>query len=176
VELFLAASVVAAAVLAAGLIIASRAGASIERIREVTINARRVELLSLFAPALAAAANDPRALIAWQPLAAMARKLFPGDFAELDAAAGTSFPFSKEQIHAAHARWSADWLAWEATHDAEYKLKAAALEHDISASGGSALARARLDSIEREKLERYQRRYEEYTRVSKALKVLADRS
>src|SRR5688572_3425680 len=111
--------------------------------REDTISARRAQLLSLFAPALAAAADDPRALIAWQPLAATARKLFPVDFAELDAAAGTSFPFGKEQIHAAHARWSADWLAWEGTHDAEYKLKAAAIEEDISASSGSALARAR---------------------------------
>jgi hypothetical protein len=175
VELFLAASVVAAAILAAGLIIAWRAAASIERMREDTINARRAQLLLVFAPALAAAADDPRSLIAWQPLAVMARKLLPVDFAELDAAAGTTFPFSKEQIHAAHARWSAEWLAWEAAHDAEYKLKAAALEEDISASGGSALARARLDSVEREKLGRYQRRYEEYTRVSKALKGLADR-
>ena len=32
--------------------------------------------------------------------------------------------------------------------------------------------RARLEAVEREKLDRYQQRYEEYTRVSKALKTL----
>jgi hypothetical protein len=35
------------------------------------------------------------------------------------------------------------------------------------------LARARLDAVEREKLELYQRRYEEYVRVSKALQSLS---
>lgn len=131
---------------------------------------RRVQLLALFAPGVASAVADPRAILAWQPLAAAARKLFPEDFADLDRAAGASFPFSDEQIQAAHARWSAEWLAWERTHDAEYKLKAAAVEEQMKASGGSALLRAQLESVEREKLERYQRRYEEYTRVSKALK------
>ena len=75
----------------------------------------------------------------------------------------------------AHARWSADWLAWERTHDADYKLKAAQVEADISARGDSTLGRARLDAVEREKLDKYQRRYEEYARVSKALRVLGGR-
>jgi hypothetical protein len=61
---------------------------------------------------------------------------------------------------------------WEASHDTEYKLKAATAEEELRASPGSPVLRARLDSVEREKLERYQRRYEEYTRVSKALKNL----
>ncbi len=135
---------------------------------------RRVQLLALFAPGLAAAAEDPRALLVWQPLASTARALFPDDFAAIDRAAGSTFPFSREQIEAAHARWSAEWLTWERTHDGEYKLKAAAAEEELRASPGSAVLRARLDSVEREKLERYQRRYEEYTRVSKALKTLVD--
>ncbi len=38
------------------------------------------------------------------------------------------FPFGPDQIQNAHARWTADWLAWELVHDTEYKLKAAAAE------------------------------------------------
>ena len=134
--------------------------------------ARRLQLLRLFASGVAAAADDPRALLTWQPFASTARRLFPDDFAELDRAAGGTFPFSREQIEAAHARWSTDWLAWEQTHDAEYKLKAAAAEEELRASPGSSVLRARAEHVEQEKLERYQRRYEEYTRVSKALKNL----
>ena len=134
--------------------------------------ARRLQLLGLFASGVATAAEDPRALLTWQPFASMARRLFPDDFAELDRAAGGTFPFSREQIEAAHARWSTDWLAWEQTHDAEYKLKAAAAEEELRASPGSSVLRARVERVEREKLERYQRRYEEYTRVSKALRNL----
>jgi hypothetical protein len=140
--------------------------------RQSSQSARRLQLLQLFAPGVAAAADDARALLTWQPLASTARALFPDDFAELDRAAGATFPFSRDQIEAAHARWSTDWLAWEQRHDAEYKLKAAGAEEDLRASPGSSVLRARVESVEREKLERYQRRYEEYTRVSKALKNL----
>lgn len=140
--------------------------------RQSTQAARRLQLLKLFAPGMAAAADDPRALLTWQPLASTARAMFPDDFAELDRAAGATFPFSRDQIEAAHARWSTDWLAWERTHDAECKLKAAAAEEELRASPGSSVLRARVENVEREKLERYQRRYEEYTRVSKALKKL----
>jgi hypothetical protein len=131
--------------------------------------------MALCSPGIGAGLDDPRALLTWQPLAATARKLFPSEFAALDQASGRNFPFGVEQIEAAHARWSADWLAWERTHDADYKLKAAQIEADISAEGGSALGRARLDAVEREKLDKYQRRYEEYARVSKALRVLGGR-
>jgi hypothetical protein len=165
VTLLLAAAIVSAAVILGAFIVSRSRGGD---------GARRLELLVLFAPGVAAAAQDPRALLVWQPLAATARALFPDDFAALDRAAGARFPFSREQVEAAHARWSADWLAWERTHDAEYKLKAGAAEEELRASPGSALLRARLDSVEREKLESYQRRYEEYTRVSKALRALGD--
>jgi hypothetical protein len=163
VTLLLGAAIVSAAVILGAFIVSRSRGGD---------GARRLELLVLFAPGVAAAAQDPRALLVWQPLAATARALFPDDFAALDRAAGARFPFSREQVEAAHARWSSDWLAWERTHDAECKLKAAAAEEELRASPGSALLRARLDSVEREKLESYQRRYEEYTRVSKALKGL----
>ncbi len=52
------------------------------------------QLLALFAPGVAAVAEEPRALLAWQPLAVTARKIFPAEFAALDRAAGGTFPFS----------------------------------------------------------------------------------
>jgi len=134
---------------------------------------RTLALMQLFAPGVAESARDPRALLTWVPLAHTARQLFPDAFALLDQAAGSRFPFTTDQLQASHARWSSDWLAWERAHDGEYKLKAAAAEADMIAAGNTALAKARLDAVEREKLELYQRRYEEYVRVSKALQRLA---
>jgi hypothetical protein len=133
---------------------------------------RALQLLVAFAPAATAAVSDPRAVLAWQPVARVARRLFREEFALLDAAAGARFPFAPDQIQAAHGQWTADWLAWECAHDAEYKLKAAAAEADLAASN-TPLARARLDAVEREKLELYQRRYQEYVRVAKAHQALA---
>ena len=133
---------------------------------------RLAPLLALFAPALTATQQDPRAFLVWQPIAKAARQLFPQEFAALDRATGGTFPFAAERIEAAHARWTADWLAWELAHDTEYKLKAALAEHELAAQGGSAIARARLDAVEREKLELYQRRYAEYVRTAKALQAL----
>ena len=146
-------------------------GREVRRAHDDDVRARSLQILAAFAPALDAAETDPRALLVWQPLARTARQLFPGEFATLDRAAGAAFPFSSGMVQAAHARWTADWLAWERTHDAEFKLKAAGVEHELIASGGSPIVRARLDAVEREKLDRYQRRYEEYVRVAKALQT-----
>ena len=134
---------------------------------------RMLAIAQMFAPALAAARDDPRALLVWQPLAATMRRLHPAEFAALDTAAGGTFPFATEQLQAAHAQWTADWLAWERTHDAESKLKAAAAEHELAASGGSPIMRARLEAVEREKLDLYQRRYQEYVQIAKALQSLS---
>jgi hypothetical protein len=164
----LSTAVVSAAIVWAAITVGRQLAAD----REARTRDRTLRLLAMFAPALSSAAEDARALLVWQPLATAARKLFPQDFAALDQASGGSFPFSASAIEAAHARWSADWLGWERTHDAEYKLKAAQIEAEIVASGPSPLGRARLDAVEREKLELYQRRYEEYVRVSKALQAL----
>jgi hypothetical protein len=161
--LLVSASVVAAAVLIARALQA----APVDRSRT-----RVLGLLAMFAPALSAADADPRAILVWQPLARTARQLFPGEFAQIDAAAGGTFPFTKERLEAAHAHWTADWLAWERTHDSEYKLKAAVAEQELVAAGPSPVLRARLDAVEREKLELYQRRYAEYVRVAKALQAL----
>ena len=133
---------------------------------------RAAAVAAALAPGIAAAAENPRALLAWQPLATTLRKQQPDVFRELDRAAGGTFPFTAEQIQAAHAQWTADWLAWEQAHDAAYKLKAAEVAAEMAALGGSTLARARADAVEREKLELYQRRYSEYIRIAKALQAL----
>jgi hypothetical protein len=133
---------------------------------------RVAAMLTLFAPALTATQQDPRAFLVWQPIASAARQLFPDAFAALDRATGGTFPFPQERIEAAHSQWTADWLAWELAHDTEYKLKAAAVEHDAALHGASPVTRARLDAVEREKLDLYQRRYAEYVRTAKALRAL----
>jgi hypothetical protein len=159
---------IAAAVLVGALLLAG----AIANHREEAARGRSAALLAMFAPALAAAEADPRAILVWQPLADTARQIHPDVFIDLDRASGGSFPFTAERLQAAHARWSADWLAWEAAHDAEYKQKAAEAEEALARGGGSPAAKARLANIEREKLERYQQRYAEYVRVAKALQAL----
>jgi hypothetical protein len=167
--LLLSALIVAAAVVWAGWRVgvefrASRGGGASDE--------RLTALLALFAPALVSTQRDPRAFLVWQPIARAARQLFPGEFARLDAAAGSTFPFSKDQIEAAHGQWTADWLAWELAHDTEYKLKTAVAERELSTEREGGIGRARLDAIEREKLDLYQRRYTEYVRTAKALQAL----
>ena len=131
-------------------------------------------VLATFAPAAAAVQHDPKQLLAWYPLAQTSRKLFPDAFKELDSAAGGAFPFTKEQIQAAHARCSSDWLAWERAHDAEFALKTAQVQDEIDRAGqASPLLRTRLAAIEQQKLERYQQRYEEYIKTAKAIAAFA---
>jgi hypothetical protein len=169
-----AAVVVAAALLAAAFLWGcSRIVASLDAGRDQASGSRTLALLAMFAPASTAAAADPRAVLAWEPVARTARQLFPKELSALDAAAGGRFPWGRERIQDAHAQWTAGWLAWERAHDAEYKLKLATIEDEIAHSEPSAVLRARADVIEREKLELYQRRYQEYVRVAKALQALA---
>ena len=172
--LLLSAAIVAAALLwgAAQIVRELRAA------REERIHGRALPIVQLFAPAIEAVQEDPRALLVWQPLARTIRQLYPAESAAVDRAAGGPFPFGREMMAAAHARWTTDWLSWERTHDAEYKLKVAMIEDEdeLAATGGSAVGRARLDAVEREKLALYQRRYEEYVRVAKVLQALATTS
>lgn len=163
----------AALIVSAAIVWAARAVlAAMERARAEAARGRALQVLAAFAPAIREAQADPAALLTWQPLALAARKLLPDEFAAADAAAGGSFPFTPDQIRDAHSQWTAAWLAWEQAHDAEYKRRAAESEHALSASGGSPLERARLEAVEREKLETYQRRYEEYIRVARKLQAL----
>ena len=133
-------------------------------------------LLGTFGPALRRAQDSPSDLLVWEPLARAARKLFPEAFATLDAGLGDRFPFTRDAIQAAHARWSTEWLSWERAHDDEFRLKTATIEREIDRLGTDAgdEARARLQAMEREKLQRYQDRYAKYVTVSKALAALDD--
>jgi hypothetical protein len=170
--LWLAATTTALAVTAAVVWAALRIAGELRAGREDASHARTMTLMQLFAPAIAAAQTDPRTLLVWQPLAKSARQLFPAEFAALDRVSGATFPFTPAQLQAAHAQWTADWLAWEQSHDAEYKLKAAQVQHDVASLGPSALARAKIEAVEREKLELYQRRYQSYVQTAKALQAL----
>lgn len=161
--LILAATIVWAAQQIVGEVRAARAEAS--RVRTAAV-------LELFAPALTATQQDPRAFLIWQPLANTARQLLPEEFAALDRAWGGTFPFAAERVQAAHAQWTADWLSWEQAHDAEYKAKAAVAQHELNTQGGTPEARAKAETVEREKLALYQRRYAEYIRTAKALQGL----
>ena len=163
------------AFLAFVLVVAATAGVSIWReLRLRRRDAAIQSILATFGTAQAAAQQDARLLLVWQPLAESARTLLPDAFAAMDAATGHRFPFGKDVIERAHARWTADWLAWEKAHDEEYRLKGAAAEQEIGRASGDAvaLAKARLDRVQHEKIERYQQRYEEYIRTAKALQAL----
>ena len=155
-------------VAAAGVVVLWRLAAAVE---QQTSRATIQQVLATFGGATAAVQQDPKQLLAWYPLAQCSRKLFPDAFIELDTASGGAFPFTKEQLQAAHARCSSDWLAWERAHDAEYSLKAAQVEEEISRAAGpvATLLRTRLAAVEQQKLERYQQRYEEYVKTAKAL-------
>jgi hypothetical protein len=153
---------------------AVRVTAAIHDVREDAARQRSLHLFALLAPGSVTAREDPKALLAWQPVASLARRLWPEECAALDRAAGTTFPFGAEEIQAAHVRWTSAWLAWEAAHDAEYKARSATLEEELRAAGAGEGARARLEAVGLERLARYQQRYEEYTRVSRALRILVE--
>jgi hypothetical protein len=163
--IILASLIVAAAVVWGALQLVAELRAA----REDAARTRSAALVALFAPAIAEAQRDPRAFVVWQPIAAIARQLFPAEAAALDRAAGGRFPFTAEQIQAAHGQWTADWLAWERSHDAIYKGKASAAQ---AAEADTATLRRELEAIEQEKLDLYQRRYADYVRVGKALQSL----
>ena len=135
-----------------------------------------LQLLSGLGPAAVAARADPEALVAWAAVARAARGLFPAASARLDAAAGGQFPFSREVVEAAHARWTADWLAWERQHDLEYKERAAAAEQalDAAAEDDAAALQLRLAAVNQEKLQSYQERYEHYVRIGKAISAIGE--
>ena len=159
-----------AAAIAYGAILVSRALGGRRR------DAQMLEVLALFGPVCERAQTDPRVLLAWYPVAAAARRAFPVAFAILEHGGEARFPFSAADLEAAHARWSTDWLDWERRQDAEYRARREAVEAELGRASDETAAplRARLEALEQEKLEQYQRRYEEYVRVSRALKELSE--
>ena len=82
-EIFLAAIIVAVAIVVSGgrIVTGLKAAAGEERRR-----ARQLSIAALFAPALSQVQDDPKALLAWQPLAKTLRVQFPQEFAALDTA------------------------------------------------------------------------------------------
>lgn len=163
--------------LAVFVLAAAVGGAALMLRRELAATRRQTAVQSAiraYATALAAVQSDPRQLLVWHPLAQVERRLMPDVFAEIDRIAGGRFPFSPAAIQSAHARWTTEWLTWERAHDTEYKLKASSLEENAERRGDAAspVVRARIEAVDREKLEKYQQRYEEYVRVAKALAAL----
>ncbi len=152
------------------------AGLLLSELRRRRQEAALLHLLATFGPAVAAGQTDPERFVAWCAAARTARALFPEAFARLDAASGGQYPFSREAVEAAHARWTADWLAWERQHDLEYKERAAAAEAALEEAAGDAAEalRARLAAVNQEKLQTYQDRYARYVRVGKAIAALED--
>ena len=144
--------------------------------REAAAQQRALAIMQMFAPALERVQDDPRVLLVWQPIARAIRQLYPIESAAVDRALGSAFPFGRELMAAAHARWTSAWLSWERAHDAEYKLKALMLQQELAGAVDSEVGRARADALEREKLAEYQRRYEEYARVGKTLQAFATTS
>jgi len=132
--------------------------------------------LATFGPAIVTGRKDPEMFVAWSQLAKTARALFPESFRSFDAAVAGRFPFSQEAIEAAHARWTADWLAWECQHDTEYKDKTAVVEIALETASESERPslRAQLAAVTEEKLRTYQARYEGYVRIGKAIAALED--
>ena len=129
-------------------------------------------LLTRMGPVVARA--KPRELLAWRGAAQTIRRVYPDMIAHLEALRGERFPFASILIEGAQARWTAEWLAWERQHDADYKVRASTAEAELRAEGLDVTleGRARLAAIEDEKLQSYQQRYEEYVRVASALKAL----
>lgn len=118
--------------------------------------------------------NDPRAILGWANSFDTIRRLFPVVIKRIEQVSGRSFPISDDFIEAAHARCTAEWLAWERKHNAEYQEKTALLDADIGATDRMAdpEIRARSARLEDEKLQSYQQRYEEYVSIGKALAEL----
>jgi hypothetical protein len=142
-------------------------------LRERRRDAQVLGLLATFGPVMERAHTEPRTLLTWHPLAVAARQSFPEAFASLDGDGAHRFPFGSALLETAHATWTADWLTWEGEHDAEFRRRAAMLEAKSGDTDPRDI-RAGHDLLEREQLERYQRQYETYVKVSKALAALAD--
>ena len=126
--------------------------------------------------AAAIARAEPRELLAWQATAMTARRLFPDVVAAIESKGGEDFPIPKKIIEDAHAKWTAEWLAWERHHDADFRKRTSVLEAELQAAGQEHTpdGHARIAALEDEKLQSYQRRYEEYVQVGKKLTDLLD--
>ncbi|MCY4633074.1 MAG: hypothetical protein OXG04_00935 [Acidobacteria bacterium] len=150
-----------------------------ERARRDLARQHRERLVAILITSLspAAARSEPRDLLAWRGAADTARRLFPEAVGAIERRTGEAFPFPHAVVDDAHARWTAEWLAWERRHDADFKQRANALDTDLRAAGDTpAGVRARLSALDDEKLQAYQERYEEYVRIGNGLAALRERA
>lgn len=143
-------------------------------LRERRRDAQVLELLATFGPVVERARTAPQTLLTWFPIAVTARRAFPDAFDTLDGDAAHRFPFSSAQLESAHATWTTEWLAWEGAHDADYRRRSEVMEATAATGADGDATRSGLELLERERLETYQRRYETYVKVSKALAALTD--
>jgi hypothetical protein len=122
--------------------------------------------------------SDPPYGIGWKPRVNHQDQTWIDDI-QLDPsyliAEGTEHVLWGANYYARRLPHSADWLAWERRHDADSKLKAAIVEHELGGDVHSPFGRARLDAVEHEKLDLYQQHYEEYIRIAKGLQALIRR-
>ena len=130
-----------------------------------------LDILQLFKAARVEGKKDPQSLVGWAELSLICRRLFPNAFERLDRAAGGQFPFSDEFVEEAHGRWTSEWLSWEQRHDREYKEKAMVVENQLKSAADQErdLLVSRLDSVNSEKLQTYQSRYELYVKMGKSI-------
>ena len=151
-----------------------------ERARRERLRQHREQLAALLLTSVgpAVARADGRELLGWRSVATALREVLPDAVRTIEQGTGRPFPFPREVVDDAHARWTADWLAWERAHDIRFRQRASALEAELRGSGevDTASGQARLAALDDEKLQDYQRRYEEYVRVGKALAALAEGS
>jgi len=135
------------------------------------IDAQVSTLLSMFGPVIERSRSDPRIILSWHPIGEVARQTFPEAFATIEQKWVEKFPFNSAQIEAAHAQWTAKWLEWENDHNSDYQRKEESITAELNPEDreSSNEARARTDRLEQEKLQLYQRRYEEYVRISRGL-------
>ena len=165
-------------VVTAIVVIAGAVAAVAERARRDRQRQHRERLIAALLTSLAPAAAraEPKELLAWRWVAGAARALFPDAVAEIERRTGERFPFPLEAVEEAHARWTAEWLAWERRHDADFRQRASALEAELHAAGEAGLpaGRARIAALDDEKLQAYQHRYEEYVRIGNGLAALRE--
>lgn len=137
-------------------------------------DAQILQLLDIFGPVVDRVRSDPHVLLTWYPVASAARQMFPDAFAAISQAGVEPFPFGETALETAHARWTTDWLEWEHRNDGNSRRNRETIGLEIERSQGAAAqaARDRLDALERDSLEQYQRKYEEYVKVSRALGAL----
>ena len=114
--------------------------------------------------------------MAWAAVARAARNAFPEASARLDAAANGRFPFSRELVEAAHARWTADCWPGSGSTMSNTRSAVAAAEQALDAAPAdqAAALQLRLAAINQEKLQTYQERYEHYVRVGKAIGAIGE--